>query len=498
MPYSLKNRDILFLFIFIRTLLFLFTVNKYGYHHDEFLSLAASSHLQLSYLAGSSFYHWFLALSRFIFGDSLFAIRISVPFLSGLILYLVYKIQLEIDDRIEVVSLTLFLTSTTPFFLGMTSYFNEHLFDQVVWLSAIYNAILFLKQGKDKYLLYLVIFLGFGVLVRLTIIWLAAFLLLSFLFTKKIALSSKFIWIGILLMIFAALPQAIWQHQHDWPIRWLLDDRANPGYIYLWKNIIANNLFVQNPLSIPVWLAGIFSIRKERSKKIQPILFTIYSIFLFVLFVKPSEYNVQYIAVLFPVLFTFGAPDVIDFIKKRRSIKRTYIAFLIVFFAFPLPISTPVLSLKNIQSYISMIEKLGITKLSPLPPHFAMMVGWQGLDDHVESIYTELSESGKGDLLILSNELGVAGALSFYGKETLPSVASWHHEFWIWNETISQDERVLFVNVDSTEVAQMYSSITVFPSYNCELCRWRETTPIIFAEHPIVPLEEIWLKKFRP
>lgn len=498
MPFSLKNRPIIFLFIFLRTLLFLFTVNKYGYHHDEFLSLAASSHLQLSYLAGSSFYHWFLALSRFIFGDSLFAIRISVPFLSGLILYLVYKIQLEIDNRKEVVSLTLFLASTSPFFLGMTSYFNEHLFDQVVWLSAIYNAILFLKQGKDKYLLNLVILLAFGVLVRLTIIWLAAFLLLSFLFTKKITLSSKYIWIGILFMIFAALPQAIWQYQHGWPIRWLLDDRANPGYIYLWKNIIANNLFVQNPVSIPVWLAGIFSIRKERSKKLHPILFTIYSIFLFVLLIKPSEYNVQYIAVLFPVLFTFGAPDVFDFLKQRMPIKRTYTALLIGFFVFTLPISTPILSLKNIQNYISLIEKIGIKKLSPLPPHFAMMVGWQGLYDHVESIYAEISETGNNDLLILSNELGVAGALSFYGKGTLPPVASWHHEFWIWDEAIDRDERVLFVNVDSTEAAQMYSSVTVFPPYNCEICLWRETTPVIYAENPIVPLEEIWQKKFRP
>jgi hypothetical protein len=52
------------------------TNGRYGYFRDEFYYLAASDHLALGYVDFAPLMAWFTHASRFVFGDSLHAIRL--------------------------------------------------------------------------------------------------------------------------------------------------------------------------------------------------------------------------------------------------------------------------------------------------------------------------------------------------------------------------------------------------------------------------------------
>ena len=199
---------ILFIFAF-----FVFPAN------DSYYYWTWSWHLELSYFDGPPMIAYLLWVSTHIFGNNFFSINLISILCTYGGSYLLYKIMSLISSRNTAITAALlwlmYPFATTRFIsISMTLDGLEVFFSLLV----LYVAFLWIKNRQTRYIYFLSIAIGFGLLAKYNVVILLFALMMFFAINKdlrKIYLSPH-LYIGMIIALAIFSPVIVWNYQNHW------------------------------------------------------------------------------------------------------------------------------------------------------------------------------------------------------------------------------------------------------------------------------------------
>ena len=501
------DKVVLILFILIKLIISFFPV-EYGIFRDEFYYLAMSENLDFGYLDVPPLAPLLLAFVRLFFGVSYFSLHL-LPAISGcLILCLSYLIVKKLNGGIFAVVLTLSCITFAPQFVAFGSFYSYDYLDQFFWILTLFTIVLLLKSENKKYWIYFGVAAGFGLLSKITILYLGFGIFLALILTKnrKYLLTWQF-WIGGIIAFLIFSPYIIWHISKDMIVMDYYKNYAsgkaagtNPF------DFLSNHIITLNPLTLPVWLSGFFYFLFNREVKKYNLISIAFIIVSAVSILTKTKYYL--VTPFFPLLFAGGAVFIESIILKKQekyilAAGRIYSSFIILGGLFIVPLARPVIPAESYIKLSNMIKldkqvKVENHKLSLLPQFYADRFGWEEMVVKIKEAYDTLTDDEKKKCAIIVGNYGEAGAIEYYGKKyNLPKPVSGHLQYYIWGDRGHTGEAAIILGWKKEDVQIAYDEvIQTGEIYHKYAMPYENNQPVYVCRKLKIPFEKI-LKKIK-
>jgi hypothetical protein len=411
----------------------------FGYFRDEFYYIACSNHPAFGYVDQPPLSLWILKCTRFLFGDSVIAIRILPMLGSGLFVFMTGLIARELGGNRIAMILASFSAFAVLGNLFVFTVYSMNFIDLLVWQALFLILIRLIKSGEPKYWIHFGVVCGLGLLNKTSVLFFVFGLFVGLLLTetrKQFKLKELWIGSGIAGVIF--LPYIIWNFLNHWP---MLEFMHNAQAYKMAKvsplAFFTGQVLYNNPLNLLIWIPGLLFFLFSRSARPYR-LFGWMFLSLYILFTIQSAKD-YYLAAAYPVLFAGGAVAWEKWLKPRIAVIFTgvFLVFLISETLYLSPLALPILP---VEKTIAHIQKLGIQgnpgenhEMGVLPQHFADMTGWDDMLKLFGDVYQSLSPAEQAECLIYVRNYGEAGAIDLLGRQYgLPAATCAHNNYWIW------------------------------------------------------------------
>lgn len=473
----------------------------YGYFRDELYYIACSDHLTWGYVDQPPFSIAVLWLNRLLFGDSLVALRLLPAVTGAVVVMLAGLMTRELGGKRFAQILASCSVLVAPMTMGTNSYFSMNSFDLLFWTLAVYLIIVAVKTDKWEEWLLLGVVLGLGLLNKLSVLWLGAGLAAGMLLTpnRRLLMGPK-VWIAAVVALLLFLPHVVWQVAEGFPTMEFIKNATANKYVA----ISPLDMFIQqglnmNPLTFPIWVAGLvyFMISKSaRQFRILPIVY--FTVFLILVINKNSK--AEYLGPMFPMLFAAGAVAAEQFVVRYnlRRIKAPVLALLVLSGILLAPFALAVLP---VETFIVYAEKLGMApstpekkELSRLPQHYADMFGWEKMALVVAEAYNTLTPEEKAKCVIIGNNYGEAGAIDFFGRAyNLPKAISGHNNYWLWGPRNCNGEVVIRLGGSPEAMKESYGEVVKAGTFKDDYCMPYENNMTVWiCKNRRTPLKDDW------
>lgn len=442
-------------------LLHLVCINQYGYFRDELYYLSCAKHLAWGYVDHPPLCVALLKVVTDTFGDSLAAVRsigVTAGFLSVWVAGLVVR---ELGGKAWAQGIAGLAIAAMPTVLVVTHLYSMNGVDVLLWSVA---ALVFAKiNRKPSPALWVVlgVVLGLGLLNKLSILWLMAGLAVAVVATeRRNELRTPWPWVAVVTSFLVASPFIYWQVQNGFPTlefaRNANDTKLTP--ILPWM-FLAREVFVANPLAVPLWLVGIVvGLREPKWRATTLVFLTVMAILLLNGRSRENYLTPAYVFVIAP-----GAVALEGWFAKRKGLSKaytgTYAATLPAMAALTLPLLpvnklAEVYALKPVATPAS--EKSGTSPIYG----FADMFGWRQMASAVDATWDSLPEAERQRAIVIAANYGEAGAVEHYSTgEAKGRVAGRHNNFWLWG-TKDWDGRTAVVIGDlSADLLAQFESV---------------------------------------
>lgn len=477
------------------------TTTAYGYFRDEFYYIACSEHLAWGYVDQPPLSIVLLKLSSFLFGESLWAIRIFPALAGAGVIFVTGLIVIKLGGKHFEAVLASLAVFIAPVFLAMNGFYSMNAFDHLFWISAIYLMLFIIDKPTLNLWIILGLVLGLGLMNKISVLWLGAGIFLGLILTqrRKLLLTrGPYLAAAIAFLIF--LPYIIWQQVYDWPLVEFIKNASSQKYVE--KSILDFTLdatLTIHPFNFLLWVAGLvyFFFHKEgKQYRLVGIVF----VTVFVILAVNKTSKAEYLVPAFPMLLAGGAVMIGEWFKGRFAwAKAALVVFLIAGGVLTAPLVLPVLP---VEKYIAYSKALGQSpsatekkELGPLPQFYADMHGWENMAKEVSKVYEALPDYEKGNAKFFGQNYGEAGAINFYRRKyPLPHAISSHNNYWIWGPGETSKELVLIIMGSNMEdnskfFQQVEQKGLVVSEYAMP---YESNLPIFIGRKPKVPLEEVW------
>lgn len=469
----------------------------YGYFRDELYYIICSERLDWGYVDHPPFSIAILALSRSFLGDSLVALRLVPAVVGAATVYLAGQTARELGGGIFARVLTAIATLCAPILLGMNSVYSMNSFDFLVWIGAAYLFVRILRSSSTGLWVALGIVLGIGLLNKVGVLWLGAGVAVSLIIhplRSEIRTRGPWLAAGIALVIF--LPFVLWNIAHGFPHIEFIRNATGEKYASLtaWT-FITDQIILQNPLSFPLWIAGLWYLLFGPGKNFRPL--GILYLVAFTILIVNQHSKGEYLAPAYPMLFAGGAVWMEG--RITRGLWRKVIVGVVVASGVVLaPLAAPLLP---VDRFISYANALGIApsnaegkQLAELPQFYADMFGWEELTDAVHSVYDALPPEERADCLIYTQNYGEASAINFFGKRRgLPPAVTGHNNYYLWGPGRESVRVVLILGGRREDHLRGFADVVEVGRTMCRYCMpYENDLPIFRATSLRAPLSELW------
>lgn len=497
--FSSVNAILIYLALFKLTLLIIFAGN-YGLFRDEYYYFEISKHLDWGYVDLQPLSSAILAVSRALFGDSIFGIRIFSYLAGSVIVIVAGLIAREMNGSRFAQIFTGFIVIFSGVILGTSGYYSMNAFDILLSSLMFYFVIRLINTGNQKLWILLGIIFGFGLQNKLTFLFLGFGLLIGLILAKnRRYLKSKELWIGVVIALLIFLPNIIWQVVNNYPT---LDFMRNAA---AFKNkpmgiveFTISSLLELNPVFTPFILTAFYFLFFSKPGKNFKIIGWIYiSVFLVFVFNNGKPY---YMGVLFPTILAAGVVGADYLIENylKKYVRFIMVIIILPLVLMPLPFSIPIL---DVDTFIKYSETLGIkpesgerSELGLLPAFYADRFGWEEMVQKTALAFNKLTVSEKSEALIFGQNYGEAGAVNFYRqKYKLPQAISSHNNFWIWGYPKNYKGNVLIViGSGYKELTEFFEDVQQVESHWNKYGMPYENVDIFICKKPKMPISETW------
>ncbi|HEY4613782.1 MAG TPA: glycosyltransferase family 39 protein [Bacteroidota bacterium] len=506
---KLLSNETLFLlsFAFLKLALHFYVnlTGGYGYFRDELYYAACAEHLDLGYVDQPPLSIYILAVSRFLFGDSIFALRLLPAIAGAATVFFAGLIARELGGKKFAQGIACIAAVLSPVYLSMSTFYSMNSFDILLWTLCTFVLITLLKTESPTYWLLLGCLLGLGLLNKIGVLWLGFGIFVGLLVTgNRRWLTTRWPWVAGLLAFMLFLPYIIWNIQHDFAHLEFIQNATARKYSGVTRlDFILGQILLQSPAALPLWLAGLwFFFSKEQ--KVFRLLGWVYVGAAFVLLANGHS-KPEYLAPIYATMFAAGAVALEQWIERRnwRWMKPTYSLVLLTGIAIT-PLGFPILP---VETYIKYADTLGFEpptaeghELEKLPQFYADMFGWEEKAAAVAKVYHALPDSDKAKCAIFGDNYGRTAAIDYFRKKyDLPQSVGRHNSYWVWGPRDYTGELVLILGGDLEDKQQNFESVEIAGVVTCEYCMpYENNLRIYVCRNMKTPLKDMWnsLKNF--
>jgi len=426
-------------------LLHLVTNAQYDFHRDSLYYLDSARHPAWGYVDYPPVTPTIARLSLFLFGASVWGLRLWPSLAGSLMVVLAPLIAYELGGGRAARLLATVGAATSLVLLGANWLFQTVTFDQVVWLTCLWILARLVRTGDRRLWLALGVMLGIGLETKYTVVALILGIVVGVLATRlRRDLATPWPWIAVGLALVIFLPNLVWQAANDWPsVQYTLNHKSAQSVDFSPITFLSQQLALIGPVAIPVWIAGLWWLLKSSERRVLGITAAV--AFVIYLFAGKS----YYVGPLHPFLIAAGACALEEWTATRRRWLRPTAAVALALQAVVLlPVVLPVLPVAAMAR-------------SPLPDarkDFADTVGWHDLVGQVATIYDSLSPAQRKTAVILANNYGEAGAINTYGPPLgLPAAVSGELSYYYWKPA-SLDGPVIAIGFDPTFLGTLFNT----------------------------------------
>lgn len=474
---------------------------NYGFFRDEFYYIACSDHLALGYVDQPPFSIFLLAISRFLFGHSLFAIRLFPAIAGAITVFMTGLITRKLGGNRFAQAMAAVAVIIAPIFLALNTFYSMNAFDILFWTIGLYLIVLIIKNDKRKHWLLLGFVIGLGLLNKISIIWFCGGLVVGLLLTghrKKLLTPGP--WLALLTATVLFLPHIIWQIVNDFPtLEFIRNATIEKMTSVPFVQFLMNQVDMVHPILLPLWFAGLlFFLVKKEGSRFRWFGFMYLSIFLFLMLSRTSR--AEYLAPSYTILFAGGSVFFETLTSRvRRWLRPIYLSLVIGGGIIAVPMSLPVLPVENFIHYTEFLGKKPSTaerkELGKLGQFYADMHGWEKMVETIAHAYQSLSPEEQSRCLIFTGNYGEAGAIDFFGKKYhLPPAICGHNNYSLWGPGDTPAQVIIFFGGPSEKTLKsLFKDVKKSSTFTCKYCMpYENMTPIFVCKDPIVDIKKMW------
>ena len=280
----------------------------YSYFRDEFYYIACGRHLAwgLSTTAPSSLCKH--ASATFLFGDSLFAIRILSALAGAATVFLTGLLAWALGGLRPAQALAMIGVLVVPVYIALDGFLSMNSFEPVFWMLCAL-ALIRLIDGAPQPFWWTIFGLsaGIGLLNKPSMLFFLIAAGIGLLLTQqRRILFTRWAAVGIALTIVIALPYGFWQIHNHWPTlssSTTARSETRTSSSALWASSSPNSRRCTPPtLCSGSPASSLFCAHALSPAAAGSAHFLIFSMLMFVLHAKD-----YYLAPIYPVLFAAGA-----------------------------------------------------------------------------------------------------------------------------------------------------------------------------------------------
>jgi hypothetical protein len=456
--------------------------NRYGYFRDEFDYIACGDHLAWGYVDQPPLIPFLIRICRAVLGDSLRSIRFIPALASSLLVVQTAVLARELGGRRFAVLLSAICAVVVPQYLSNGSLLGTNCLEPNLWMGCAYFAILAIKRTDPRYWLWFGVVAGLGMEEKYSIAVFGLGIVVGLLLTEqRRAFLDKWIWLGGLAAFLIFLPNLLWNIHYDWPFVQLIHNIKADGRDVVLGPIqfFLQQLLLVNPLTLPIWLRGLFFLLFSARLRPYRALGWCYLVCYAVFFVLHGK--IYYLAPVYPMLLAAGAVVIEGAIDGRTEgganlrpesgrrrlqwLKPVIIGVLLADGAYLSPIVIPILSPDHFLAYAKALPfKLPVTEHShdraALPQWYSDQFGWQEIVDETAVAWNRIPADQRKDCGIFAQDYGQAGAIDFLGRRYgLPQSLSGHQTWFLWGPRGYSGNCMIVLDDSRTRLGELWEHV---------------------------------------
>jgi len=446
-----------------------FLYRGYGFFRDELYFIACSKHLDWGYVdqpPGVAVLAWF---GRHLFGDTLFAVRFFPIVFVSLLIILVGLTARAMGGGRFAVALASLCAFAVPQYFG--TWLNTDMFMMLGWAACAWIAARIFRGESPR------LWVWFGVFAGLALQGKHAMVLFGFAFAAGLLLSDRrsflgrWLWIGSLIAFLIALPNIIWEIQHNWATYELLSNIAHSDknvvlspLNYLGSNIMSFTILP----SIIAFLGLGWLLFSGRGKPFRTLGWTWLISFLLIILLKGKNY---YLTPLYSTLFAAGSVGIGSWIDGlhhnplfRKSAKPLLFALTLIGCMIGWPFAMPMMPVEKFIAYEAALgiqpSKTETKELAKLPQQYADQFGWPELTAQVAKVYRSIPEADRKSCGIFAQNYGEAAAIDYFGPAYgLPPAISGHQNYFYWGPRDFTGSCLVVIGRTREQLRQQYETV---------------------------------------
>jgi len=490
---------IVLLFTLAKMGIHMLTATNYGFQRDAYLYLAQSRHLDWGYFSTPPLLAFLTSIHTFLWGDSLFAVRMLPALIGATGIFLVGWMIKQLKGGIlaQVIGLTAVLLS--PAYLRPAVLLQPVNLNHLFWLLAALVLFQMVRKQEPRLILWLIPVLGLGWLNKYSIIFYGLALLVAMILSRN----RKLLWSMYLPVTLAGgalliLPNLIWQYQHHWPVFTHMAElqESQLGNVLL-KDFLWAQVFMHLP-ALLVWTGGLVLLICHRDYREYRVFAWAFLLTLLLIILLRGKF--YYTIAAYTMLMVFGGIAWERWLPRpRRWLAGLLLALIIAAGLFTLPFSLPIykpdrmaeFGRKKVEQGLEVMLKWEDGEVHDLPQDYADMVGWDELGKKVWDFYDSLSDSVKAGTLVYGEFYGCAGAMDYYRPDkSYPEVYSFNDAYIEWIPRKPEMTHMIYVGY-SDRVPDYFQETILVGRVDHPQFRERGL-PIWFGSHPTPLLFEDW------
>lgn len=492
-----KDRQVI-IFLAILKLTFHFLTNtRYGLHRDEFLYFDEGKHLAWGFFEVPPFTPFIGSIAHLL-GGSTFAIRLFPALAGVLIIVMACRLVLQLGGGRGALWITGLSLTFSPALLGSNTLFQPVSFNQLFWFLIAYQTIQIVNHNSKKNWLLFGGLMGVGFLTKYSVLFYLLVLLMALLLSEH----RKKMWdwnfsFSLMIALLIVAPNLWWQWKHGLPVIAHMQELRETQLLHVsWPHFLQSQFRFHFGFSV-VWLVGLIGLlRSEQYQKYRYLGWAFLGVIVLIGGLSGKAY---YTAGAFLILFPFGGLFLEKWIVQQRW-RLALVAGMIIVSLPILPFSLPLLPLKALKSYISVLNNdFGVYykqrwedgKYYPIPQDIADMHGWEEMVEKVSKVYQKIPLAERSNCMIYGGSYGHAAAINYYGRKyDLPVAQSLNSSYSFWADPNTKFDRQIMVddvlNLESSWFSHMelVDSITDPDARDPGYIYWRKD--------PKIDVEKAW------
>ncbi len=474
----------------------------YGFYSDEFYYLACAERLAFGYVDHPPFFPFILRLHSELLGDSLLALRILPAAAGALTAFLTGWMARRMGGGLFAQIVAMLAPMVSPQSQVIFGFFSVNCLEILLWTTASWVFLELCRSNEPRLWVVLGVVLGTSFLTKhTTVVLIAGLAAATMLSSLRRDWICKWPWVGALAFVLIVSPNIYWQVMNDWPSLEFYQRLAEDNIPTSPLGVLARQVIVQNPATLPIWAAGIFFfLGSPRGRRFRPLGWLFLTVM--ALAMIGGQSRADRIAGIYPLVFAGGAV-LLEAIRKAnpsrlRKAWNTYTLPSIMLLSglaaatVVLPILPPELLMSHpLHQGDDWRPEVGPKRL---PYILGNRTHWKAFVEEVATVYEGLDPKQREGAIILADYFGHAGALEYYGGEhALPPVYSPHANYLRWGPPEGSTATVIAIGIDEAFLRANFERVSVAAIFRCAYCpAWQDELPIRIASSPRRSIPELW------